>query len=321
MKEGITATGASLEFNGSYGGSSISYGSRSSISTTRSSISTMMGEMVVPRTMTRTASTALSRRAVSAPPAAPNANVLLPADTVETLVQRQKDSLLRTIKECRRAEEKRSVRFERATSASERGVLETRFDMERSQDQERLRRLTTDFNLVRRAISAGDINASVCASRREMATKKVLPKLQLDHNRFAGAETYADLVKHEGAIKMFERIDRQAERKRLPKYDPYPVQKNLKLLQQKRSVLQQLVKIEMRALNAQSAPGIPASAGGGARRAGPASMYSDSSSRSTASYATFGSGTSGRGAQAAIAGAARSRHVVPPLRLPGKQPT
>lgn len=246
-----------------------------------------------------------------------------PSSSLETLVERQKESLLRTLKECRVAEEKRSARFERASSASERTTLEARFEMERTLDQERVQRLTTDFNLVRRAVVQGDINEAVVETRKVLATKKVLPKLEPDHNRFAGCDTQADLIKLEGAYRMFEKIDRQAALKRLPKFDPYPIQKNLALLRQKRDILQQLVSVQVRALNAQQLQG-----GGGMmqslpaahrpmQRADTASVYSDATSTSSkASWATFASSHTARGV--ASAGAPRRPLKVPPLQLSGR---
>ena len=190
------------------------------------------------------------------------------------------------------------MRYERAQSASERAQLDKRFEMERELDRQRLQRLTEDYSNVQKAIKSGEFPASLVEQRKAFSKKPVLPKLDVEHNRFSGCETYTDIIKHESAIIRFDKIDAAARRKLLPKFDPYPVQRNLKLLQQKRDILTQLINVQTKEIRA-------AEGGGGGGSGGIALMppkssnwdtMSRASSRSSASWASF----------------ATARHNVPP---------
>jgi len=208
------------------------------------------------------------------------------------------------IRECRNVEEKRAVRYERAQSASERTQLDKRFEMERELDRQKLQRLTEDYVNVQKAIKSGEFPASLVEQRKAFSKKPVLPKLDVEHNRFSGCETYTDIIKHESAIIRFDKIDAAARRKLQPKFDPYPVQKNLKLLQQKRDILTQLINVQTREIRAAEGGGGGGNGGGGGG-GGMALMptksnnwdtMSRASSRSSASWASF----------------ATARHNVPP---------
>ena len=196
------------------------------------------------------------------------------------------------------------MRYERAQSASERTQLDKRFEMERELDRQKLQRLTEDYVNVQKAIKSGEFPASLVEQRKAFSKKPVLPKLDVEHNRFSGCETYTDIIKHESAIIRFDKIDAAARRKLQPKFDPYPVQKNLKLLQQKRDILTQLINVQTREIRAAEGGGGGGNGGGGGG-GGMALMptksnnwdtMSRASSRSSASWASF----------------ATARHNVPP---------
>jgi len=224
-------------------------------------------------------------------------------------MQRHRAFLKAALRECRQSEEKRAVRFERAQSASDRAQLEKRFEMEREMDQQRLQRLTTDFDLIKKAIERGEISSSMVEQRKQFSKKPVLPKLDVEHNRFSGCETYADIIKHESAIKMFDKIDRAAHAKLRPKFDPYPVQKNLQLLQQKREILTQLIDVQAKEIRARQG------SGGG----GPAATLSLSLSRPNRQQhqqtSRWETGSTASGASSATSASwasfASARHNVP----------
>jgi len=156
--------------------------------------------------------------------------------------------------------------------------------------------LTTDFDLLQKAIDKGEISPALVKERQKASQKPVLPKLDVTHNRFSGCETYSDVVKHESAIRMFDKIDRAAQRKFQPKFDPFPVQKNLQLLEQKRDILKQLINVQTKEIRA--------IAGGGGVGAGrvvqppppgrpqwdAVSTASGFSTKSSASWASFATG-------------------------------
>lgn len=217
-----------------------------------------------------------------------------PSEDVDQLLQRHRTFVKQAIRECRNVEEKRAVRYERAQSASERTQLDKRFEMERELDRQKLQRLTEDYVNVQKAIKSGEFPASLVEQRKAFSKKPVLPKLDVEHNRFSGCETYTDIIKHESAIIRFDKIDAGARRKLQPKFDPYPVQKNLKLLQQKRDILTQLINVQTREIRA-------AEGGGGGMALMPPKSnnwdtMSRASSRTSASWASF----------------ATARHNVPP---------
>lgn len=245
-----------------------------------------------------------------------------PSENFDDLLSKHKKFVKQALSECQRVEEKRAQRFERAQTASERAQLEKRFEMERSMDKEKLGRLTRDFELVKQAIARGELAPSIVEARKQLSKGKVLPKLDVDHNRFAGCETQADIVKYEGVINMFNKCDRAFNSKRAPKFDPYPIQKSLQLLKQKKEILTQLVNVQHRELAERSAATYVKSTPSGfknhpmnsSRSGYAASVCSDASSSSRASWATFGS----RGGGAAYQPPRPpNRVIVPPLKLGG----
>ena len=109
--------------------------------------------------------------------------------TNDGVIEKQKDCLMQTIRECKRAEVKRIMRLDAEKDRDARKQLEKRYDAERNAEKERIMRLTEDFSRVNNAIKSGELDL---ASRNPEA-----PKFQKSSvNRFAGLETETDLIFH-----------------------------------------------------------------------------------------------------------------------------
>ena len=217
-----------------------------------------------------------------------------PAENFAALLERHRQCVKQAANEMSQQEEKRAVRFERAQTAAERAMLEKRFAMERDQDQVKLQRITKDYDLVRQAVARGDLPSALVEARKELGKKPVLGKLDLEHNRFVGDGTTADVVQFESGIKMFERTDRKFQLKQQPKFDPYPVQKNIQLLKQKKDILHQLISVQTKEMRARAAEGATATYAPASSRAwkDTSSVFSDATTSSRASWATFASSSS-----------------------------
>lgn len=200
------------------------------------------------------------------------------------------------------------MRFERAQTAAERAMLEKRFAMERDQDQVKLQRITKDYDLVRQAVARGDLPPALVEARKELGKKPILGKLDLEHSRFVGDGTTADVVQFESGIKMFERTDRKFQLKQQPKFDPFPVQKNTQLLKQKRDILRQLISVQTKEMQARVAEGATFAPASSRAWKDTSSVFSDATTSSRASWATFSSARGGPGP-------AKRPAVVPRLKL------
>ena len=186
---------------------------------------------------------------LAAKKSAQNSNV--PAKGTSIVLTKQYTSLRRAINECAKSEEKRAVKMERATSHSQREMLETRFDAEREMDRRRILVMKDDIERLKSKIVEGNVSNEDLRSRfkQQIADAKLPPKLELGHNRFQGLETPVDIILYKANLNMFERHDAEFRRKldaSKPKFDIVHEQKRCALLEQKRQVLHQVIHIQQR---------------------------------------------------------------------------
>jgi len=243
------------------------------------------------------------------------------SSSVEEVLAKQRKALVDTIKEARNAEEKRASRLERAKEA-ERKRLESRFELEREQDQQRISRLASDFDVLKQATSRGEFNESVLSSRhaqiKENLRKAGGGKAHEHYNRFVGLETPEDIIVHRKVCAMFDKHANDAARRRAPAFNAYEHQKKLVLLHQKRDILKQLVTVQQRELQARVFGGSDGGfGGGGGGVGGGARAFSarggSSEVSSGESWATFASSRGSNNNQQRQV--SRKPSIVPPLRL------
>lgn len=248
------------------------------------------------------------------------ANAVKPPKIIDpqgrAVVERQRVCLLEAVREAREAEEKRCDFLDNKLPRSVRAKYEERFNAERARDQEKIDRLVTDFKMIKKAVVNGEFAAA--RKERSMISNTVEGKYpEARHNRFEGLETPVDIIFHKTIINMFDNYDKKFEARHAPKFNEYAEKKRLKLLEDKRTLLNKLVSVQrneivehMRAKQ-QTGLGLGAdngvrgvmSAGGGIPRHGSQSArdtQSVCSSRSSASssgesWATFASRSSNRG--------------------------
>ena len=119
-----------------------------------------------------------------------------PANSTESILEKQRLNLAKTIKALSHAEEKRASRLDRTESRVAREKLEARFEKEREQDQKRIMVIKDDYESLKRSIVEGKLDENKVHQRfrRQMADRKLPCRLQTDHNRFQGLETPTDVI-------------------------------------------------------------------------------------------------------------------------------
>ena len=245
-----------------------------------------------------------------------------PANSTESILEKQRLNLAKTIKALSHAEEKRASRLDRTESRVAREKLEARFEKEREQDQKRIMVIKDDYESLKRSIVEGKLDENKVNQRfrRQMADRKLPCRLQTDHNRFQGLETPTDVILFRANVNMFEKYDakfrKKAEMERHVAAEEE--QCKLSLLRERRDVLKKLISVQQKEIKElQNAP--PSVRASSARPTSnrvtttelllrtrsnasatstshqrPSSSSSTVSSASTASWASFGSSTGPR---------------------------
>eukprot|EP01031_Cornospumella_fuschlensis_P034202 gene34202-41402_t len=223
----------------------------------------------------------------------------------ESIIIHQKQALIDTIKEAQKKENQRLKRLSIATKAEFR-QLSDRYDRERQLEQEKIEHLRADLMTLHKKRSEGTLNISA-EERRE--AQKELHRLnnsqyQTEVSRFYGMESLEDVLFHADVTKRFEKHDQRfiLESSKI-RYDPMEDIRKLRLLDEKKRVLQQLIAIEDKSSipHTRSLPR-------------PSDTYSQYSSSTGVSYATFATGTSSRGRAMSVGRAGRPKVNIP--RLP-----
>lgn len=245
-----------------------------------------------------------------------------PAKTTESILEKQRLNLAKTIKALSHAEEKRASRLDRTESRSAREKLEARFDKEREHDQKRIMVIKDDYESLKKSIVEGKLDENKVQQRysKQMADRKLPSRLQTDHNRFQGLETPTDVILFRASVNMFEKYDAKfRERANMDRHlAAEEEQYKLGLLRERRDVLQKLISVQQKEMKEmQNAP--PSTRVSSARptsnrvttaefllqtkmntpapatsRRRPSSSASTASSASNASWASFGSSAAPR---------------------------
>eukprot|EP01033_Poteriospumella_lacustris_P002853 gene2854-2077_t len=221
----------------------------------------------------------------------------------EETIRRQQEALITAIKELEKREVKRLNRLATCKSRSDHQALHDRFDRERQMEKEKVEQLMSDYFVVEQQLKKSDVQSFL--EERKTLKKTQLPSQRenIDQpNRFEGIETHTDMIFHSDVVRKFEKHDKrfQARLNHVP-YDPVKEERKLRLLNQKRDLLQNLIKLQ----GAADGSGVAAPT---ARRAYDAYSVASGSS-SGASYATFASSRTGN--------APSSTAVIPrPNRVP-----
>lgn len=218
---------------------------------------------------------------------------------MDKVILQQKEALVASIKECQKREELRLKRIAQVAKASERQQLAERFDRERSLEKERIEHLRSDLMLLHRKQSEGQLDIPLSERRAQQVEEHRTHqggKFDTAVSRFYGLETMEDVQFHADIARKFEKRDAhfKAVHSRKP-YDRMDDIRRLRLLEEKRQVITQLIGLEH-----QNAQRSYMNTGRGAnlaslqyRGSDSASAYSgysgttSASSRSGVSYATF----------------------------------
>lgn len=240
------------------------------------------------------------------------------------IVNKQKKSLVQTIKEAEKAELNRMKKLSLVVTSGERSVLVRRFEQERQRDQERIENLSKDFFTLQEKLQSGDLR-ELTERRNEQSTVGGTAVRQTDghlKNRFVGLENHNDIIFHTAVCDKFGKYDEKFRQKiNRPVYNANEEVHKLKLLNDKRNLLKQLVNIHV-AEHGGLKPSARASTGGRSDyytgRSGysyaPSERSDSNYSRSSdkASYATF---ATNRPPSRTIVGG-QLRITVPRLKIP-----
>lgn len=239
------------------------------------------------------------------------------------IIKKQKESLVQTIKEAEKSELTRMKRLSIVATSGERSVLLRRFEKERKMDQERIDNLSKDFFTLQEKLNSGDLDR--LKEQRSTATPHTHDSHRTDgshKNRFVGLENHNDIIFHTAVCDKFDKYDHKfQERVSRPVFNATAEVHKLKLLNDKRTLLKQLVSLHVAETGGSGggATNRAYSRGGGeyTGRTGSSgcarseSGYSRDSDR--ASYATFAS-CSSRGMD--VGRRNQVKHNIPKLGIP-----
>ena len=240
-----------------------------------------------------------------------------PGKTPESILEKQRENLAKTIKALSHAEEKRASRLDRTDSRLAREALEARFDKEREHDQKRIMIIKDDYESLKKSVETGSFTPGKIQDRyRQQMGDRLLPKkLQSTHNRFQGLETPTDVILFKANVHMFEKYDEKyRQRADMTRYMQREEETfKLGLLKEKRDVLKQLIHVQQRDMQAPASTRVNSARSvssnksssahfmlssrtnnGGGGRGRPSSSASTASSASAASWASFAPSTNNR---------------------------
>ena len=168
-----------------------------------------------------------------------------PSGEPTEIIDRQRKTLMLAIKEADRDEGKRLQRLDNAPKES-RTVLQTRFEVDRIADQERIKHLMFDYKILKEKIENGEL-PRVLSSRVYGGPEhdNGIPKV----NRFAGCENENDTMFMKKTYERFDKLEVIARRRNLPKYNEAAENHKLKLLGVKRDILHKLVAVQTSEIN------------------------------------------------------------------------
>ena len=237
------------------------------------------------------------------------------------LVEQQKEAVKHTIKELAKNEKVRQKWLDTAKTNSRRVELETRYEIERERDKQKLAQMVGDFRIVMKYTEEGKME-TLAKQRNESRPRVFNPIKTMDTDRFVGMQTLSECLFHKKRIDLFDTMDRRAiARANAKTFDYYDEKRKVNLLRDKRDILKEMVAIQSKeyythlgggggggsSRSTYSGAGTGAGGGGGGRFS---SARSDASGES---YATFASNSS----RANAAARTRSNPKVPALKLRG----
>jgi hypothetical protein len=160
------------------------------------------------------------------------------------LVKREQKALIAAIKDAQKKEKIRQKWMDKARTPQRKSELLERYNIERSADQEHIKRLVNDFDALKHGVRSG-VYDSISKQRSILRENKAVPIKTMHLNKFAKAESHEDMQFIKGRINKFDKLDYRADRKLNSKpYDEYGEKRRLKLLYEKRDVLQSLVGLQ-----------------------------------------------------------------------------
>lgn len=112
---------------------------------------------------------------------------------MSNVLERQKEFLKIAISEARKKEYVRIKKIQNTASQSKRDALNARFENERQIDQNKIKQLSEELEVIKQKVSSGDLQklnetrSEIPAHLRKMDKHKP--------NRFAGVEDYDDIVR------------------------------------------------------------------------------------------------------------------------------
>jgi hypothetical protein len=238
------------------------------------------------------------------------------------IIKKQKESLVQTIKDAEKSEISRMKRLAQVATTGERSVLLRRYEKERKMDQERIENLSKDFFTLQEKLNTGHLT-QLTEQRSTTSRNTQRDSHRIDgqnKNRFVGLEDHNDIIFHTAVCDKFDKYDHKFREKiTRPVFDARTEVHKLKLLNDKRTLLKQLVCLHV----AETGGGGSAAVRGQSRgeytgRTGTSgyarseSGYSRESDR--ASYATFAS--SSRGMDSDVARRNQAKYNIPKLGIP-----
>lgn len=235
------------------------------------------------------------------------------------IIKKQQQSLIQTIKDAEKSEISRMKRLALVTTSGERSVLLRRYEKERKFDQEKIENLSRDFMVLQEKLKSGDL--ANLKEQRSVASANTHHTFQTDgsrKNRFVGLEDHNDIIFHAAVCDKFDKYDHIfREKMTRPVFNATAEVHKLKLLNDKRTLLKQLVSLHVAETGGGTVGRADSRAGGYTRRTGTSSGYARSESgysrnSDRASYATFGGTNPGSD----VGERNRAKYNIPKLGIP-----
>ena len=174
-----------------------------------------------------------------------------PGRSTEEVLGKQRKNLARLVDEMSYMEETRAVKVEKAPDAAARAKLEKRFSAERDADQRRINIVKDDFLKLQKNMKDGTVSENKIQQRRQQQIydAKFPRKLDHEYNRFQGLETPVDFILHKATQGMFDKHADKFKKNLIrdqPAFDTPQEVKKLNLLNEKASVLRQVIAVQQR---------------------------------------------------------------------------
>jgi hypothetical protein len=135
-------------------------------------------------------------------------------------LEKQKQFLLTTVKECQQKETERLKRLTLVKQKSEHDQLMQRHLQERQQDQQHIEHLSNDYFVLKQKLESGELQKveehRIHSGRNRR--KEVIAELQ--PNRFVGLEDYNGQIFYADVVRKFDNHDRRNQAKEVkPTFD------------------------------------------------------------------------------------------------------